>query len=197
MRSGDKEMKFWTNNEIDLLEQKYENTPSREMGILLGRSWRSVSHKAEKLGLKRNIQRNHPNINFFNYLLPIQRAYIAGILDGEGSITLWKNPKKNNKPNVLIRIINTDKNLLHYLLKVIKVGSVYKVKTSPNAFKSNLQVYQWAVNGTYTAKNFLNILMPYLIIKRSKAEKALKLIEDWEVIKNGNKKKSINRKMVI
>lgn len=43
----------WTDEEINYLEENYENTTILEIALLLQRSWVSVMHKAIRLGLKK------------------------------------------------------------------------------------------------------------------------------------------------
>jgi 5-methylcytosine-specific restriction endonuclease McrA len=46
----------WTDVEIKILSEKYENSEKEEMCKILKRSWQSITAKAERLGLKRKMR---------------------------------------------------------------------------------------------------------------------------------------------
>lgn len=52
-----------------------------------------------------------------------ERAYLAGIIDGEGSITLTVKQKGGTR-HLVISVSNTDKALLGYLRKIIGAGKL-------------------------------------------------------------------------
>lgn len=56
-----------------------------------------------------------------------EAAYLAGIIDGEGSITLTRN-HKNEFRRPLITIASTDKELLNYLI-TLTGGTLIKKKS--------------------------------------------------------------------
>lgn len=64
-----------------------------------------------------------------NQLPPIDAAYIAGLIDGEGTVTLCRKHKNENR-QLAVTISNTDKTLLDYVLAQVGVGKITKKKTS-------------------------------------------------------------------
>ena len=55
------------------------------------------------------------------------RAYIAGIIDGEGSILLTRqNPKQHPCP--VVSVASTDIELLNWLVRTIGAGTIIKKK---------------------------------------------------------------------
>ncbi len=55
-------------------------------------------------------------------------AYIAGIIDGEGTITLSKRHRNENR-QLVVSVSNNERPLLDYLLHVIGAGVITKKRT--------------------------------------------------------------------
>lgn len=121
----------------------------------------------------------------------IELAYIAGLFDGEGCIGIHrqkylsrkdrKKPYKkghSNHPNStyrsIITIANTDKEIIEYIQSCFN-GSTHQVivhKGNPKWKDS----YEWRAS-TKTAADIIKLLLPYLRIKRRRAEILLKYQE--------------------
>ena len=63
-----------------------------------------------------------------NQLSPTDAAYIAGIIDGEGTIALTRRHKNENR-QLEISVANTEMPLLDYLLNTIGTGRITRKKT--------------------------------------------------------------------
>jgi len=101
-------------------------------------------------------------------------AYLAGIIDGEGSIILHQNPKDRRVWGE-IQISNTDEELVSWL--IIKFGGRLYIasqsrKKSHSLGKKRIYLLRW--NGKLS-RDLIPRLLPYLIIKRDKAILLLKL----------------------
>jgi hypothetical protein len=101
-----------------------------------------------------------------------QIAYLAGIIDGEGSIYIGnfsRNPKTGTPYyQTNIEVTNTDEKLIDWL--AINIGgrkSKYTPKQTPK--NSRRDVYRWLAHGDLVT-DLSNILQPYLIIKKRQAE---------------------------
>ena len=95
--------------------------------------------------------------------LPAEKVgYLAGILDGEGTISM------RNARSVRISIANTDETLMAWLS--ILGGHVSALKPFPN----RRQVYRWSIGHREDCVRFLQIVLPHLCIKRASAEEALR-----------------------
>ena len=107
-----------------------------------------------------------------------ERAYAAGILDGEGCIMA-----RPNHGNYFITVHNTNQEVLDYLQSVFRIG-VVKERTDKGPL-SKLPAYIWQIYGAYPCYDFLKALMPYLIIKRETAKNAMKSVCSkyycWEI----------------
>lgn len=97
------------------------------------------------------------------------KAYAAGILDGEGSICLtrWSSNRWNNMYPV-VAVSNCDEPLIHWLNSrwkgSIRIGIIRSGSRRPQ--------HRWSLSGLKTNK-FLNDVIPYLIIKKERANWAL------------------------
>lgn len=100
-------------------------------------------------------------------------AYLAGIIDGEGTIYAQRI---RGKFNVRVYVVNTDVRLIRWLEQNFG-GLVYSrtSKLNPN-WKTK---WEWVVEKAGTTK-ILSLVLPYLIIKREQAELGLELRADIE-----------------
>lgn len=58
-------------------------------------------------------------------------AYIAGLIDGEGTVTLSRRHKHDmRQPVISISISNTDLSLLDYVLRTTKAGKITRKRTN-------------------------------------------------------------------
>ena len=97
-----------------------------------------------------------------------QLSYIAGLVDGEGTITIQKRKSKGCiNPSFMgyVKIFNTDKRMVDWVLKVIGQGSVNTYTTSGG----RKPIHQWAINDRQ-AEEFLYKIYPFLVIKKEQSE---------------------------
>lgn len=112
----------------------------------------------------------------------IEKAYLAGIIDGEGSIMLIRF-KTNQHPAPCVSIASNSKELLNWIIQVTGVGKV-KSKKNYNAYKhANSFTYEVKYNN---AIELLQSISPYLRIP-SKQLRAKLIINDYKklTIRNG------------
>lgn len=130
----------------------------------------SVRHWIRTLSNK-NILRYHPaykNTDHLKRLNESEKAYLAGLMDGEGCITIAfnKRPKFSNC-DLTIQIYNTCQKTMQYVRK--KLGGALNSKQN----KPNRICYRWQAS-CYEAEAVLKILLPHLRIKILQAKVALK-----------------------
>jgi len=95
-------------------------------------------------------------------------AYTAGIVDGEGHISLLKR-HETNTVRLQVAVTNTNEWLCQWL-KMQFGGRVQTMKP----FKVNWKVaYRWQIDYKH-ASYFLKLILPYLNLKRGHAELAIK-----------------------
>ena len=100
----------------------------------------------------------------------IEKAYLAGIIDGEGTITLTRK-HKNQTPSPQISVSNTNLELLEYVQRVTGCGHIRaKSRSKPH----HRQSWHWQ---THTVSHNLRILeeiRPFLLVKKQQADLILK-----------------------
>jgi len=115
-----------------------------------------------------------------------KNAYLAGIVDGEGTITIfnhqqYKRKTKQYKP--CISIANTDENLMIYISK--NYSEKYHVLRYEG--EKNKTCYVWMIRSLDNIQNILDRIMPYLIIKKQHAKILYKYIMTRKKVRLYNK----------
>ncbi len=150
-------IRFYTMNSPKFLSKKFPK-----------RSFFAIANRAKKLGLHKepNYSRRFvPEL----YLSETEKAYFAGLFDGEGSISTRKHIKnKRSYYYVFIHLGNTHYPTMEFIYK--KFGGTMYMAKKRNAQHKNF--WRWA---TYTkgAKYFLEAVMPFLRIKKEQARLAV------------------------
>ena len=108
-------------------------------------------------------------------MTPTERSYVAGIIDGEGSIEFTRRPRiryeregqpSHNVINIRLEVPQVDGRLIDYLMETTQEGS-RSMKTYPGNDKWQDQ-HRWRVGyrGVY---RILKQVEKYLIVKKEKA----------------------------
>lgn len=100
------------------------------------------------------------------------------MIDGEGTICITRSRSDNRRvPAFTIRcnVSNTNLILLNWCLKVTGIGSIQPAYKKRAGSK---QTYVWTLKREETAE-FLPIILPYLQIKKSQAEKMLEFLATY------------------
>lgn len=97
-----------------------------------------------------------------------EKAYLAGIVDGEGTVTLSKN-RSNQTPSPEVAIANNSLELLEWVRSRFGGTIVSKKKR----LKHHRDSYAWALRYD-KALGFLKKIRPYLIVKKAQADLILK-----------------------
>ncbi len=109
------------------------------------------------------------------------RAYLAATLDCEGSISVLK---KNQGPgredqdawSLTVQVTNTNPDLILWLDNHFDGGSVsWRDRGAPRR-----TVYAWEIRGK-ACKSVLKAALPYMVVKNTQAELALRFIETLSV----------------
>lgn len=98
-------------------------------------------------------------------------AYMAGIVDGEGSISLVLMKKTLT---LVVQVTNTNE----WLIQSIKMcfGGAVRLAKPLQPEKNWKPTYRWVVT-SMQALEFLKLVYPYLRLKKSQAEIAIKFLE--------------------
>ena len=100
-------------------------------------------------------------------------AYVAGIIDGEGSISIAQHKRKNGRLHhweLIVAVTNTQLWLIEFLH--LQFGGHIDGRTvyfnRPNCKDS----WRWTICAT-KASDFLKLVLPYLQLKKTRAELAI------------------------
>jgi hypothetical protein len=104
-------------------------------------------------------------------LSDIEAAYAAGIVDGEGSIQFSRN-RRPRWPSPIVSVASTDRELLEWLRA--RVGGTIIQKRTYQSHHS--RSYDWKLTDR-RALRFLEIVRPFLVIRRKTARCDLLLSE--------------------
>ena len=97
-------------------------------------------------------------------LIEVEKAYLAGIIDGEGTVTLMKH-HKNETPTPSVSVANNNLGLLKWIKSTVGGTITSKKKRLPHHNDS----YAWHIRQD-RAIRVLNELKQYLKIKKQQAE---------------------------
>lgn len=156
----------WKLKDIQYLQRNYSKMDNNAISQGLDRSICSLMWKAHELGLLKE-SRFPANIPA---LKEWQRGYIAGFLDGEGSVALYKGKKYGFRAN--IDFTNTNKEVLETIAKWLGVkGSIFRKNSyARNCLKLSINIHRVALW-------LLKQILPYLIIKAERAKIVKRYLE--------------------
>lgn len=101
-------------------------------------------------------------------------AWAAGIIDGEGSIFIMKQGRKDRErdTNYVLRVSveSTDPYMAQELKKIFPSGAVFSSKRDKRPNNSN--TLKWQINGKRSVE-VLKDLLPFLRVKKEQAELAI------------------------
>jgi len=125
------------------------------------------------------VQANAPFIESWFTMFGIENlpewklGYIAGILDGEGSILLLRSScRARIYPRVVVGM--SDHVCVGTLQNITSVGHVYTVEYKKKNCKS---IYTWNVQAVLEIYFLLKAVLPYLITKKERAKVMIDFVE--------------------
>ena len=99
-------------------------------------------------------------------MIKVEKAYLAGLIDGEGTITLTVC-NKGQLPQPQLSISNNNLNVLEWVKQKVSCGCI--VKKNPK--KPNHRIsYTWQVNRAGRVLSILNEIRDFLIIKKPQSD---------------------------
>lgn len=104
-------------------------------------------------------------------------AYLAGILDGEGSISILKMRMKRKSATywhyaLQIRIASTHLPLIEWICDLVG-GRIYEQTYVTRVQGNRKRAQHWHIGGRADVAAFLRLVRPYLIVKAEQADLAL------------------------
>lgn len=111
--------------------------------------------------------------------LEIRLAWLGGIIDGEGMVTVIRRKKGSRKGFIpRVSIVNTDERIISEVVSILKELRLAHYTQTKAGTKAGWKT-KWEVqfNGHIRCAAALPHLIPYLVSKREKAEALLELCE--------------------
>ncbi len=163
--------------EDELIRSRYPISTNAEMLALLpGRTPKGVRVRASRLGVKKNPIMHESGLPFtgsvIGHLSETQRAYLAGIIDGEGCIRMFRRAPqgtRNAAYTMYVSIANTSPLLRQWLETHLPVH-VYWRPLNGSRNPRHKDGYSWILAGNRQVMVFLREICPYLVIKREQAD---------------------------
>jgi hypothetical protein len=168
--------KKWTPEDIDLLKEKYAQSSKEQLLELFPDvNYRRIIDKASELHLLKSptVVRNTNIIkseqrcsdDMYNYLTETELAYIAGMVDSDGYISI-----KGNPPAPGLSITNIHRGVIEWLCDKI-VGSSFFIKPRyKNDGSGWCTKFRCAVIQNKAVYLLVSKLKPYLVQKKYEAE---------------------------
>jgi hypothetical protein len=112
-------------------------------------------------------------------------GYMAGLIDGEGSISIGRAPacgnQKHDTYKLVLQVYMSTEEPLNTVVKWFG-GKVEVLPIQTERFGQNIPGRQWRANGR-KAIDILKMVRPYLILKRPQADLAIEYLEWYETTK--------------
>jgi|SRR5579871_467146 hypothetical protein len=139
----------------------------------MSRSKKEIEERAARKKL-RNIQKKAQE-GHLSKLNPVDLAYLAGIVDGEGCISINRQKQKDYKKHPYayrgtINVHMTSESTIRWIHKTVKLGSVC---FKPVHKKNHKNAWTWAVWSKQAALLIVQLL-PYLKLKKKQGKLLLK-----------------------
>lgn len=110
------------------------------------------------------------------------KAYIAGLFDGEGSVGWYEKSR-----TLTVLVCNTNFKALKWLQDHISYGTVNIKYENRNDWQN---MWEWKIHSRQHVREFLSLIRPYLIIKADQVDLLLSFLDAEEKIprKRGTKR---------
>lgn len=105
-----------------------------------------------------------------------EASWLAGAIDGEGSIGLYDFRREGRR--VSITLANSNKDFVLRARKVIGCGSTVYRTNLHLSHKGRKPIYMYCLKGSNRCYWLLKQIIPYLIIKKDKASDIIKELEN-------------------
>ena len=98
-------------------------------------------------------------------------AYMAGIFDGEGSVTISAEAKRAKNYYLRATVTNTNEPLMKWIVEHFRGGYIAKTR----GILTRKDCYTWTISGK-KAQNFLRIIQDFSIVKKPQINVALQFV---------------------
>jgi hypothetical protein len=159
----------WKKEEDALLKVLWGKATQRHIMEQINRPWTGIRQRAYHLKLDKGYNPVLKFVEPIKLLTGEEKAYIAGFLDGEGTVILAlasKTPRCRERFTPIVKFSNTSKEALLWIQK--RVGGKIEVCKWKRK-KAWKKQYQLSMAATMQVYNVLSALLPYLIVKKQSA----------------------------
>lgn len=165
-----KERRF-TQEETKLLQQLYSITKNSEiLKYIPDKSVNAINQKAFKMGLKKHYLAKENCDKFDGSILENltenEKHYLGGIIDGEGSIGMYKSSHQT-ACRFIVTVTNTDIRLIKWITdRIPDFGKPHAKEYKEERWRTK---YSWVLSGNRKVMKFCEEIAPYLILKKEQA----------------------------
>ena len=161
----------WSDDELKILLNNLDK-PVRELVKLLPqRTPQAIYTKLKKLKIEKRLLVARKDYEKVFEIDEVSKAYIAGLVDGEGWISINKNGK--GFLHVYVGISNTSPELIQWLRNKLPESKLGAYEGERKGWRRR---YYVSFHG-FKAGAFLKMVLPYLILKKKHALLALRFLE--------------------
>jgi len=167
----------WTDEEIEKLKKLYPKLSKAELlKHFPNRTWSAIRDRAYRIGVKRPPEWAilPPPLN-----LSVEvSAYLAGLIDGEGSITVSAHKHKDGKIylNPQIQITNSNIKLIKWISRNV-TGGKFISKRSMKKRWGRRPMFTFSTRSMGYTYRLLQEVLPFLVAKKKQALLLLKFLE--------------------
>lgn len=160
-------LKKWTAEEDGYLRQSHGKIPRKEIVGHLGRSWNAVCQRVLRLGL--------PPVKHSKTvtLSPVDASWLAAAIDGEGCLYLSGAHRYQGRSyHGVVLISNTNREFVQHAMDLIGAGYIEYIPARPSKTSSGFcrPLYTYHLKGRVVVGAVMKAILPYMIIKRDRAE---------------------------
>lgn len=170
-------MQSWTDEQVEHLIENYQTVDNKDIAKVLNKTEPSISHKANRLGLKRdksNIRKYHFNEYYFDSLTK-SGAYILGYTMADGCV----NTNKKNHYRISYHINPKDIEILDFIKQELNLTQNYRFCRTLN--KKTNKIYE-SVQLQFSSKVIYNQLQKYGIVNRKTGFESLdKIPKEFQI----------------
>ena len=133
----------------------------------------------------------------FKRFSPLDLAYLAGIIDGEGCFHICLLSKNSNDGYInphyrgVLKVSNTDQKLIEWLKETFQ-GTDSACTRSTSSKKFEREVFDWVVTG-FRLLDLCEQVLPYLIIKKRHCENMIRFKNTYPRVKTGRGNKILSK----
>jgi len=164
-------LRVWSKEQEEQIRQKYDGNGSN-LSNVLPFSASAIRNKAKRLGITNNSHFHHVTKTELPKLSEFELGYVAGFMDGEGSITYSSNA--STKIQYRIQIANSDQDVILWLRQILGIGRLRIQKARKH---QHLDSYVLNIERQGDVWGLLDLVIPYLKIKKQKAIGVLDILE--------------------